>query len=218
MSGPVKIPHEGAHLRLLLVEDEALVSMHMEQVLESLGHEVLARAPSIRLALAALERTPPDAAVLDVNLNGERVTPVAEALAVLRIPFVLMTGYSDGDLHEPPLQARPLLSKPVQPDRLKEALDAIGRGRSEEAPADVGGEETGVGSGSAPSDSQVSARQPSDYGRRVRSLAEPTTQDTESATTETSRSPKREAGTDERDDESEPGTHGRDRKTGSNDQ
>ena len=120
---------DGNRLRLLLVEDEALVSMHMEFLLERMGHEVLATAASVDQALSAIAARAPDAAVLDVNLNGQRVTPVAEALAGGSIPFLLMTGYSDGDLAEPEFCERPLLSKPVQTDRLREALETIAMSR-----------------------------------------------------------------------------------------
>ena len=99
--------------------------MHMEFILESLGHEVVERAPTIAHALETVADQPIDAAVLDVNLNGNSVTPVAEALAKRDIPFLLMTGYSDGDLDNPVLRGRPLLSKPVQTDRLRTVLDAI---------------------------------------------------------------------------------------------
>ena len=129
MGRPEISSRDEKRLRLLLVEDEALVSMHMEGLLEAMGHEVLATAANLGQALRAVAERPPDAAVLDVNLNGQRVTPVAEALATGRIPFVLMTGYSDGDLVEPEFRERPLLSKPVQPQRLQEALEKIAAGR-----------------------------------------------------------------------------------------
>jgi two-component SAPR family response regulator len=68
---------------------------------------------SVGQALALLEAEPPDAAVLDVNLRGERATPLAAALQAREVPFVLITGYSAAQLSEPELRVAPRIDKPV---------------------------------------------------------------------------------------------------------
>lgn len=64
-------------------------------------------------------------AVLDVNLGSERVWPVAELLAERSIPFVVATGYGDGDV-PPAFKDRPLLAKPISRNALAKALRSLG--------------------------------------------------------------------------------------------
>jgi CheY-like chemotaxis protein len=71
-------------LRVLIVEDELVVAMELEALLKSLGCLPLNPVPTLKKALRALERESPDVAVLDVNVQGERVTPVAEGPAGAR--------------------------------------------------------------------------------------------------------------------------------------
>lgn len=82
-----------AGLRVLLVEDEMLVSMLIEDVLAD--HQCVIVGPFDRIptALAAAQTEPLDLAVLDVNVAGVKVYPVAEELARRRIPFLLLSGY-----------------------------------------------------------------------------------------------------------------------------
>lgn len=112
-------------LRVLIVEDELVVAMELESLLRELGCVVLALAPSVDRALRALDRELPDVALLDVNVQGERVTPVAEALEEEKVPYVLVTGYGGGRLREPALQKVPRLSKPVDSRQLVRALEAV---------------------------------------------------------------------------------------------
>src|SRR5690349_6225193 len=84
--------------RVLVAEDEVLIAMAYEALLHEHGCAVLGPAAQVDEALALLAPTggpPPDAAVLDVNLDGKPSVPVAEALAVLGIPFVVVTGYAE---------------------------------------------------------------------------------------------------------------------------
>ena len=83
---------EGA--RILVVEDEFLVAMLLEEMLEAAGCVVAGPIPRIADALAAVYRETYDAAVLDINLAGERIDPVADALSQRNIPFMFVTGYS----------------------------------------------------------------------------------------------------------------------------
>lgn len=80
-------------LRALVVEDEAGVALLIEDMLEELGCEIAASAPTLAKALAYAEAGSFDFATLDVNLDGQAVFPVAEILRRRRIPFLFSTGY-----------------------------------------------------------------------------------------------------------------------------
>ncbi len=74
---------------ILVVEDEFFIALEIKAALSSVGYKVLGPASSVDHALDLLRDTTPDAAVLDVDLGGERVTPVAIQLKALGVPFVL---------------------------------------------------------------------------------------------------------------------------------
>jgi CheY-like chemotaxis protein len=99
--------------RVLLVEDEALVAMLVEDMLADEGCTVAAVASRLSDAIAAAQDTSieMDMAILDVNLAGEPVFPVAEALAARGVPFAFATGYGAGGLPEA-WKNRPTLQKP----------------------------------------------------------------------------------------------------------
>lgn len=98
-------------LRILLVEDEALIAMMAEDMLETIGCTLVATAPSVGDALAALEVHTPDLCMLDVNLNGERSMIVADRARAMGVPYVFTTGYgSDGVA--PEHAHAPVLAKP----------------------------------------------------------------------------------------------------------
>src|SRR4051812_36415564 len=82
-------------LRVLVVEDETLIAMMIEDLLADMGCIVVGAAATIAQALALLADPAfqIDGALLDVNLGGEKVFPVADALAQRAIPFVFATGY-----------------------------------------------------------------------------------------------------------------------------
>ncbi|WP_374469186.1 HWE histidine kinase domain-containing protein [Phenylobacterium sp.] len=80
--------------RVLIVEDAVLLALELETSLSEAGAEVIGPAYELEEAMALLDR-PIDAAVLDANLNGRSVTPVAEALARRQVPFVFATGYGE---------------------------------------------------------------------------------------------------------------------------
>jgi len=105
-------------LKVLVVEDEALVAMLIEDMLSDLGCEVLGPAGSVRAALELLGRETPDAAILDVNLGGEPVYPVAEALRAAGVPFVLATGYGQAGVAEAFREAL-VLQKPFEQGELE---------------------------------------------------------------------------------------------------
>lgn len=80
--------------RVLIVEDAVLLALELETGLSEAGAEIVGPAYELEEAMALLDR-PIDAAVLDANLNGRSVTPVAEALAARGVPFVFATGYGE---------------------------------------------------------------------------------------------------------------------------
>jgi CheY-like chemotaxis protein len=116
-------------LKVLLVEDEALVAMLLEDMLADHGCEVAATASRIgqALALVADPNLQFDAAILDVNLGGDPIFPVAEALAARGAPFVFATGYGAGGLPES-WRDRPTLQKPFSHQDVGKALaQAVGK-------------------------------------------------------------------------------------------
>ena len=99
--------------RILVVEDEMLVLMTIESMLGDLGCEFVAAAATVDQALALIGMHAFDAAVLDVNLNGDQSYPVADALSVRSVPFAFSTGYSVEGMRED-YRDRPVLRKPYQ--------------------------------------------------------------------------------------------------------
>ena len=81
--------------RILVIEDEMMVAMLLKDILVDLGCTVLGPAARVEQALAMIEAAGAlDAAVLDINLNGQKSYPVADALAARGVPFIFATGYS----------------------------------------------------------------------------------------------------------------------------
>jgi len=80
-------------VRVLVVEDEYLVAILIEEILEKAGCVVMGPIPRLREALEAVNHDDCDAAVLDVNLAGERINLVADALSERNVPFLFVTGY-----------------------------------------------------------------------------------------------------------------------------
>ena len=111
-----------AGLRVLIVEDEFLLALELETLVAGGGCTALGPASSVRQALALIDGEEPDIALLDVNLRGERATPVAATLQERGVPYVLITGYSDAQLSEPELRRAPRLDKPVSSRALTRAL------------------------------------------------------------------------------------------------
>ena len=113
-----------ADTRLLVVEDEYLIRMLLEDMLADLGYEVAAAVGSIAEARQFAETGDFTAAILDVNLDGQEIFPVADILARRGKPFVFVTGYGEGSLPAN-YRNRPALQKPFQADRLKTTLAGL---------------------------------------------------------------------------------------------
>ncbi len=84
-----------AGLRVMVVEDELLIAMLIEDTLLDQGCIIVGPFTSVDEAMRAAQTAPVDLAVLDVNLRGEKVYPVAELLAARDIPFLLLSGYGN---------------------------------------------------------------------------------------------------------------------------
>jgi CheY-like chemotaxis protein len=108
-------------LRVVVVEDEAAITMLIEDMLTQLGCTVVGTASRLSRALQLLERVEMDMAVLDVNLAREEVYPVAETLASRNIPFVFATGYGYDGVREA-WRGRPTLEKPFQQRQMRRVL------------------------------------------------------------------------------------------------
>ncbi len=109
--------------RLLVVEDEVLISMFIEGVLTDLGAEVVGPANTLAdgLEIASKERI--DGAILDLNLNGQQTYPLADMLIARGVPFVFITGY-DRDSLDRRYARVPVLQKPIEAEMLERVLVA----------------------------------------------------------------------------------------------
>jgi CheY-like chemotaxis protein len=110
-----------AGLNVLVVEDEAIISFLIEDMLLSLGCASVAHAGTVKQAINVLSAQMPDAAVLDVNLAGESGYAVAEKLEEGGIPFVFATGYGETGLPAR-WRERPVIQKPFTLESLGSAL------------------------------------------------------------------------------------------------
>src|SRR5471032_3508172 len=107
--------------RVLLVEDEMIVAWLLTEMLADLGFTVVGPAVSVNQALAMTDAEAIDAAVLDVNLNGQMSYPIADALTARGVPFVFSTGYDKDRLLEG-YRTFPVLQKPFHRVELTDML------------------------------------------------------------------------------------------------
>jgi CheY-like chemotaxis protein len=111
-------------LKVLIVEDDYLIASIIEQLLTAAGCIVSEPIPRLLAALQAAKRGNYDAAVLDINLNGERAYPVGDTLSDRNIPYLLLSGYSAQQLPTKYTQ-RPTLGKPFKSAQLLHALSNL---------------------------------------------------------------------------------------------
>jgi CheY-like chemotaxis protein len=116
-------------LRVLVVEDEPIVSLALQDMLAELECEVVGTAARLESALKLAHQLTFDIAVLDINLGGKRVDPVAHAVAARGLPVLFATGY--GRESAPPHAAGPVLEKPYEPIGLRRALSEALRAHHE---------------------------------------------------------------------------------------
>jgi len=109
---------------VLIVEDDAQLGEAIGLCVEEAGYEVAGCARSVDAALATLDRRTVDVALLDINLEGELVYPVANALMERGVPFVFVTGLSPSEIPER-FRHRPVVSKPYNDTVLRAALASM---------------------------------------------------------------------------------------------
>lgn len=109
--------------RILIVEDDYLIAALLEDIMKAAGWRVVGPIGQLAEAIEAAAHQECDAALLDVNLGGETIYPVAEMLSARKVPFMFLTGYGAEGLEQPFAQ-RPRLGKPF---RTKELLGAVAR-------------------------------------------------------------------------------------------
>ncbi len=108
-------------VRVFVVEDEQLVVMMIESMLEELGCTMSGTAHSVPEALAALETIAFDVALLDLNLSGTKVFPVADALTAKGMPFIISSGYDSSAIPEN-FRHVPTVPKPFRIEELDAAI------------------------------------------------------------------------------------------------
>ena len=108
--------------RILVVEDEALIAVMVEDMLTDMGSVVVGPAATIEQALALARSEEIDGAVLDVNVRGERIDPVADALSARGVPMLFATGY--GEVRLASGAAATVIDKPYTQEKLARGLAA----------------------------------------------------------------------------------------------
>ena len=117
-------------LRVLIVEDSYLTARRLARMIEALGGEVVGPAPSVQAAQHLLDTEGCDAAVLDINLGNETVEPIAARLQESHRPFLFVSGYSSPGFMNERFRSQRLLTKPVEPPALADAIrELIGPAR-----------------------------------------------------------------------------------------
>ena len=116
---------------VFLVEDEVMIGMMVADMLEELGHSVAAEAGDIGEAVKLAQSTDFDLAILDVNVNGKVITPVAELITARNRPFIFATGYGSKGLDER-FRDEITLQKPFEMRQLEQAIfSALGSAQSD---------------------------------------------------------------------------------------
>jgi DNA-binding NtrC family response regulator len=109
---------------VLLVEDETLIRLMIAGMVEELGHTVVAEAGNINDALTLARTADFEIAILDINVGGERIEPVAEIVAGRRLPFIFASGYGSAGAPQK-FRDRPILQKPFLIERLGKAIEEL---------------------------------------------------------------------------------------------
>lgn len=110
--------------RIFIVEDETMIRMMVVEMLEELGHSIVAEVGSLDKALELARTTDFDLAVLDVNLDGQVITPVAEVIKARALPIIFATGYGAWGVPDE-FKNWPALQKPFELQALANALNSI---------------------------------------------------------------------------------------------
>lgn len=113
---------------IFLVEDEVLLRMMTAEMLEELGHRVVAEAGSISVAEPLARTAEFDLAVLDINIGGNAITPIAQIIADRGLPLIFVSGYG-AEGRPLSFQDRPALRKPFLIESLAEMIEKALGGR-----------------------------------------------------------------------------------------
>jgi DNA-binding response OmpR family regulator len=111
--------------RILVVEDEFLVAIQIEAILTGAGWRVTGSAGTLASAMSLARKSECDAAVLDVNLRGERVDDVAAILIERGIPFLFVSGYGRGNLPAAFRNRVEFLAKPFSDQMLVQTVGTL---------------------------------------------------------------------------------------------
>ena len=109
---------------VFLVEDEVMIRMMVADMLEELGYSIAAEAGDISEAIQLAQSAEFDLAILDVNVNGKVISPVADILAAQNRPFIFATGYGSSGLPAE-YRDRPALQKPFQIETLARIIEQV---------------------------------------------------------------------------------------------
>src|SRR5258708_17014955 len=109
---------------IFLVEDEALIRMMLAEMVEELGHRVVAKAGDMVAGQALAETAIFDLAILDINIAGDIITPVAEIIDRRGLPFIFVSGYGPPGRPEA-FRGRPALPETLLKSELRRTLDAL---------------------------------------------------------------------------------------------
>jgi CheY-like chemotaxis protein len=107
---------------VFLVEDEVMIRMMVADMLEELGYSIAAEAGDINEAVKLAQSAEFDLAILDVNVNGKVISPVADLIAARNRPFIFATGYGSSGLPAE-YRDRPALQKPFQIETLARMIE-----------------------------------------------------------------------------------------------
>ena len=119
---PPEVPGELAGLRVFVVEDESLVAMQLEDMLLDLGCDVVGLAMRLTAAHELLDAKPQvDVAILDVNIGGEKIYPIAERFRAAGVPIVFATGYGISGVEEE-WHVFPIVQKPYTSQQIEDCL------------------------------------------------------------------------------------------------
>lgn len=110
--------------RILIVEDEGLIALDIEQELEEAGFEIVAVCGTVEDALKKIDTEQIDAVTLDGNLYGQSAAPIAERLISKNIPYLVLTGYSSGQVGDW-INEAPRINKPHDSNKLVRAVKGL---------------------------------------------------------------------------------------------
>ncbi len=133
-SGPAKHEtgddaHENSVMSVMVVEDDAIISLDLTEFLSSEGYDIFGQFRDIETALDALRKGAPDVALLDADLGGRSSAPIAQALNAQSVPFIVVSGQGNDFAHDDPRTAAPRIEKPISNKELISLVDRASKQR-----------------------------------------------------------------------------------------